>query len=178
MADVAIINKVDSAVPENVERVRKAIENNNPRAQILLADSELKAEKPEQIKGKKVLVVEDGPTLTHGGMEYGAGVIAARRFGAAQLVDPRPYLVGTLRETFEAYPGIGSILPAMGYGRQQMKDLEETINRTECDLVLSATPIDLTLLLSINKESIQIRYEYKDNSEPTLESIIKARIES
>ncbi|UCE34265.1 MAG: GTPase, partial [Deltaproteobacteria bacterium] len=176
LADVAVINKVDSAVPENVEKVRKAIEKNNPRAQIVLADSELSAENPDQIKGKRVLVVEDGPTLTHGEMEYGAGVIAARRFGAAQLVDPRPYLVGTLRQTFETYPRIGSVLPAMGYSRQQMSDLEETINGADCDLVLVATPIDLTRLLSINKPSIRIRYEYRDNSEPTLEAIIKERL--
>jgi predicted GTPase len=176
LADVAIINKVDSAVPENVEKVRKAIETNNPRARIVLADSELIAESPEQIKGKRVLVVEDGPTLTHGEMEYGAGVIAARRFGAAQLVDPRPYLAGTLKETFHIYPRIGSLLPAMGYSHQQMRDLGETINRAESDLVLVATPIDLTRLLSINKPSIRIRYEYRDNSEPTLETIIKERL--
>ena len=173
LADVAVINKVDSAVPENVEKVRKAIERNNPRAQIVLADSELSAENPEQIRGKRVLVVEDGPTLTHGEMEYGAGVIAARRFGAAQLVDPQPYLTGTLKEIFKDYPCIGSLLPAMGYSPQQMKDLEGTINSAECDLVLVATPIDLTRLLSINKPSIRIRYEYRDNSEPTLEAIIK-----
>jgi len=176
MADIAIINKVDSAVPENVEKVRKAIEKNNPRAQIILADSELIVENPEQIKGKRVLVVEDGPTLTHGEMPYGAGVIAARRFGASQLVDPRPHLVGTIKETFQAYPHIGSLLPAMGYGREQMKDLEETINKTDCDIVLSATPIDLTRLLNINKPSLQIRYEYKDNSHPTLEEAIKERL--
>jgi len=176
LADVAIINKVDSAVPENVEKVRKAIEKNNPRAQIILANSELTAESPERIRGKHVLVIEDGPTLTHGGMEYGAGFIAAQRFGAAGLIDPRPYLVGTLKETFQTYPAIGSVLPAMGYGRQQMQDLQETINKTECDLVLSATPIDVMRLLSINKPSIQISYEYQDNSEPTLETVIKDRL--
>jgi len=176
LADVAVINKVDSAVAENVEKVRQAIEKNNPRARIVLADSELKAENPEQIRGKRVLVIEDGPTLTHGEMEYGAGVIAARRFGAAQLIDPRPYLVGTLKETFQSYPAIGPVLPAMGYGRRQMEDLQETINRTQCDLVLSATPIDVTRLLSINKPIIQITYEYRDNSEPTLEAIIRERL--
>lgn len=177
LADVAVINKVDSAVPENVEKVRKAIEKNNPKAQIVLADSELSAENPERIKGKWVLVVEDGPTLTHGEMEYGAGVIAARRFGAAQLVDPRPYLVGTLKQTFKDYPYIGSLLPAMGYSPQQMNDLAETINSAECDLVLVATPIDLTRLLSINKPSIRIRYEYRDNSKPTLQAIIEELLE-
>jgi predicted GTPase len=176
MADVAVINKVDSAVPENVEKVRRAIEANNPKAQIVLADSELTAENDLQIKGKKVLVVEDGPTLTHGEMAYGAGVIAARRFGAAELVDPRPFLAGSLRETFQAYPGIGTVLPAMGYGRRQMKDLEETINGAQCDLVLVATPVDLTRMMHLNKPSVRIRYGYKDNSTPTLADIIRERL--
>ena len=169
MADIAVINKVDSAAPENVEKVRKAIERNNSRAKIVLADSELFGEGVERIKGKNVLVIEDGPTLTHGEMTYGAGVIAARRNGVAQLVDPRPYLVGSLKLTFKQYPQIGSLLPAMGYGRQQMKDLEETINTVPCDIVVIATPVDLTRLLSINKPSILIRYRYKNNSTPTLE---------
>ncbi len=170
MADIAVINKVDSAAPENVEKVRKAIERNNSRAKIVLADSELFGEGVERIKGKNVLVIEDGPTLTHGEMTYGAGVIAARRHGVAQLVDPRPYLVGSLKLTFKQYPQIGSLLPAMGYGRQQMKDLEETINTVPCDIVVIATPVDLTRLLSINKPSILIRYRYKNNSTPTLEA--------
>ena len=178
LADVAVINKIDSAVPENVERVRKTIQAHNPRAQIVLADSELTADNAEQIRGKRVLVVEDGPTLTHGEMPYGAGVIAARRFGAAQLVDPRPYLRGTLKETFQSYPGIGSLLPAMGYGHQQMQDLQDTINATDCDLVLVATPVDLIRLIAIDKPCVRISYAYKDNSEPTLESIINARFGS
>jgi predicted GTPase len=169
MADIAIINKVDSAESVNVEKVRKAIEKNNSRAKIVLADSELLGEGLERIKGKNVLVIEDGPTLTHGEMTYGAGVIAARRFGVAQLVDPRPYLAGSLKDTFKQYSQIGSLLPAMGYGRQQMKDLEETINNVPCDIVVIATPVDLTRLLSINKPSILIRYRYKNNGEPTLE---------
>ncbi len=170
MADIAVINKVDSAAPENVEKVRKAIERNNSRAKIVLADSELFGEGVERIKGKNVLVIEDGPTLTHGEMTYGAGVIAARRHGVEQLVDPRPYLVGSLKVAFKQYPQIGSLLPAMGYGRQQMKDLEETINTVPCDIVVIATPVDLTRLLSINKPSILIRYRYKNNSTPTLEA--------
>lgn len=169
LADIAIINKVDSAVPENVDKVRMAIEQNNPRAKIILADSELTGDGLGRIKGKKVLVIEDGPTLTHGEMTYGAGVIAARRFEAAQLVDPRPYLVGSLKETFRRYPQIGSLLPAMGYGKQQMKDLEETINTVPCDLVLIATPVDLKRILSMNKPGILIRYRYKDHGTPTLE---------
>jgi len=172
LADVAVINKVDSAVPEDVEKVRRAIRKHNPRAKIVLADSELSADDPEQIRGKRVVVIEDGPTLTHGEMQYGGGVIAARRFGAAQLVDPRPYLVGSLRDTFEKYPKIGSLLPAIGYSKRQIEDLQETINRADCDLVLIATPIDLTRVLSINKPSVRIRYEYRDNSKPTLEDIL------
>jgi len=163
-------------VPENVERVRRAIEHHNPRAAIVLADSELTADNTDPIKGKKVLVIEDGPTLTHGEMAYGAGVIAARRFGAAALVDPRPYLTGSLQQTFQKYPGIGTVLPAMGYGKRQMKDLQDTINQTRCDLVLTATPVDLTRLIHINKPSIRIRYSYKDNSAPTLEEMIRDRL--
>ncbi len=173
MADIAIINKVDSASIENVEKVKKTIKTHNPSARIILADSKVIAEDPDSIRGKRVLVVEDGPTLTHGEMSYGAGVIAAKRFGAAQIVDPRPYLASTIKETFEKYPNIGALLPAMGYSPRQIKDLETTINNTECDLVLSATPIDLLKLLSIEKPTMRIRYEYKDNSKPTLEDLLK-----
>jgi len=176
MADVAIINKVDSAAPEDVENVRKTIEENNPRAAIILADSEIIADDPDQIKNKRVLVVEDGPSLTHGEMEYGAGVIAARRFGASELVDPRPYLAGTLREVFETYTSIGSLLPAMGYSRQQVGDLETTINNTDCDLVLVATPANLSQLITVNKPTLRIRYEYKDHGEPNLESFLRERL--
>ena len=173
MADIAIINKVDSASIENVEKVKKTIKTHNPSARIILADSKVIAEDEDAIRGKRVLVVEDGPTLTHGEMSYGAGVIAARRFGAAEIVDPRPYLSSTIKETFEKYPNIGALLPAMGYSPRQIKDLETTINNTECDLVLLATPIDLLKLLSIEKPTMRIRYEYKDNSKPTLEDVIK-----
>jgi predicted GTPase len=173
MADVAVINKVDSATPENVASVRKAVETHNPKAHVVLADSELLVDDPDVIKAKRVLVVEDGPTLTHGNMAYGAGVIAARRFGAADLVDPRPFLQGTLKVTFETYPGIGQLLPAMGYGEQQMKDLEATINATPCDLVLVATPVDLSRLLTIEHPHARVRYEYKDHGTPTLEDIIR-----
>ncbi len=176
MADIAIINKVDSAKETDIETVRQNIKAANPKAEILLADSELIIEDEALIKGKRVLVVEDGPTLTHGEMAYGAGVIAAQRFGAASLVDPRPYLVGTLMETFETYPEIGTLLPAMGYSPQQVKDLEETINKCDCDLVLAATPIDLLKLVKIDKPTLRIRYEYKDNSEPTLETLIRNRL--
>ena len=176
MADIAVINKVDSASPENIEKVRKTIISHNPKAMIVLADSELIADDPGRIKDQRVLVIEDGPTLTHGEMTYGAGVIAARRFGAAELVDPRPYLVGTLKETFSKYPDIGSLLPAMGYSRKQIKDLEETINATDCDLVISATPVDLMQLVSINKPTIRIQYEYKDHGQPALADVIKEKL--
>lgn len=176
LADIAIINKVDSAPVENVEKVRRTIEANNPEATIVLANSELLAENPERIKGKRVLVVEDGPTLTHGEMQYGAGVIAARRFGAASLADPRPYLAGTLKETFEKYPNIGTLLPAMGYSSQQIKDLETTINDCPCDMVVLATPVDLLHLMTIDKPTIRIRYEYRDNSRPALEELLLERL--
>ncbi|MBI9081205.1 MAG: GTPase [Pseudodesulfovibrio sp.] len=175
MCDVALINKVDSAPPEGVEQVRRNIRTHNPGAIIIKADSEVSADRPELIKGKRVLVVEDGPTLTHGEMEYGAGVIAAERFGALEMVDPRPFLVGTLKETFRKYPNIGTLLPAMGYSDEQIRDLEATINGADCDVVLSATPIDIAGLLKLEKPLVRIRYEYRDNSTPTLEDVIRER---
>lgn len=178
MADVAVINKVDSAEPEKVEQVRKTIQAHNPSATIILADSAVSVDDPERIKGKRVLVVEDGPTLTHGEMTYGAGVIAARRFGAASLADPRPYLKGTLVETFNTYPHIGTLLPAMGYSSLQIKDLEDTINDCPCDLVLSATPIDLTAVVTVDKPVVRVRYEYSDNSKPGLEDVIREKLGS
>ncbi|WP_419661487.1 hypothetical protein Dvar_19200 [Desulfosarcina variabilis str. Montpellier] len=176
MADVAVINKVDSAQPEKVEQVRKTIEANNPGAAIILADSAVSVNEPDQVKGKRVLVVEDGPTLTHGEMSYGAGVIAARRFGAASLANPRPYLKGTLVKTFQSYPHIGTLLPAMGYSSGQIRDLEDTINDCPCDLVLSATPIDLTAVVKVNKPVVRVRYSYQDNSSPTLEDVIRNKL--
>ena len=176
LADIALINKVDSALPENVEKVKDTIRRHNPGASIVLAESAVIADDPDRINGKRVLVVEDGPTLTHGEMKYGAGVIAAKRFGAAELVDPRPYLVGTLRETFEKYPDIGSVLPAMGYSSQQIRDMEDTINRTECDLVLAATPIDLSQLINIEKPLQRIRYEYRDHGRPLLEEVLLEKL--
>ncbi len=172
MADIAVINKVDSAEPEKVAQVRQTIAQHNPDAHIILADSAILVGDPKQIEGRRVLVVEDGPTLTHGEMAYGAGTIAARRFKADTLVDPRPYLAGTLHDTFAAYPDIGALLPAMGYSRRQVQDMETTINNADCDLVLFATPIDLTRLIKINKPTLRVRYEYSDNGEPTLESLL------
>ena len=176
MADVAIINKVDSASPDNVEKIRRTIEANNPRASIILADSEIFVDHPALIKDKRVLVIEDGPSLTHGEMSYGAGVIAARRFGAAELVDPRPYLAGTLKQVFQTYPSIGSLLPAIGYSSRQIGDLESTINNTDCDLVLVATPADLCHLLKVNKPTLRVRYAYKDHGDPNLESTLRERL--
>ena len=168
LADIAVINKVDSADPKDVETLKQTITKHNPNARIILADSAVTAENGESMQGKRVLVVEDGPTLTHGNMTFGAGVIAAQRYGAAEMVDPRPYLVGSLRKTFETYPNIGKVLPAMGYGEQQVKDLEATINACECDRVVSATPIDLTRLVKLEKPILRVRYDYRDNGEPTL----------
>ncbi len=173
MADIAVINKVDSADPKDVETLRQTIAQHNPGARIVLADSEVKVENGRSIKGRRVLVVEDGPTLTHGNMTFGAGVIAARQYEAGQIVDPRPYLQGTLKETFRTYPGIGQVLPAMGYGQKQIKDLEATINACECDLVVSATPIDLNRVVTIEKSILRVRYDYRDNSRPTLGELVK-----
>jgi predicted GTPase len=176
MADVAIINKVDTALWVNVEKVRKNIEKSNPKATITLAESPIIVDNPERIRGRRVLVVEDGPTLTHGGMPFGAAAIAAREFGASEIVDPQPFAVGSIKETFEAYPKIGSQLPSMGYTEQQILDLEATINAADCDLVVFSTPADLSYLLNINKPALRIRYEYKDHTPPYLEDIIVERL--
>ena len=172
MADIAIINKVDSAEPANVEIVRKNIQTHAPNADIVLAKSDVLVENKDDISGKRVLIVEDGPTLTHGNMTYGAGTIAAKLYGAGEIVEPVKYAVGTIKKTYEKYPNIQSILPAMGYSKSQIKDLEQTVNNADCDLVLFATPIDLPKLLNINKPTLRVRYEYKDHSEPSLETIL------
>ena len=172
MADIAVINKVDSAATDKVNLVRKNIETYAPNADIVLAESAVLVEDAGQIRGKRVLVVEDGPTLTHGGMPFGAGTLAAKRNKAANMIDPRPYITGTIKETFKTYPKIGAVLPAMGYGKQQMRDLESTINNADCDLVLFATPIDLPKLLSINKPMLRVRYEYRDHGSPTLKKAL------
>jgi len=172
LADIAVINKVDSADPKDVETLKQTIARHNPNARIILADSVVTAENGESMQGKRVLVVEDGPTLTHGNMKFGAGVIAAQQYGAADMVDPRPYLVGSLKKTFETYPEIGCVLPAMGYGEQQVKDLEATIDACDCDMVVAATPIDLTRLVKINKPVLRVRYDYRNNSEPSLGELV------
>jgi len=176
MADVAIINKVDTAPPENVEQVRRNIMKSNPRATIILAESRIIVDRPDRIRGRRVLLVEDGPTLTHGGMPFGAAAIAARDYGASGIVDPRPFAVGTIRDTFESYPEMGSQLPSMGYTERQIRDLEATINATDCDLVVFSTPADLTGLLKINKPALRVRYEYKDHSPPNLEEVVAERL--
>ncbi|MGZ8754866.1 MAG: cyclic 2,3-diphosphoglycerate synthase, partial [Acidimicrobiia bacterium] len=159
MADVVVINKVDSADPEGVATVRTNVAAANPEAVIVEAASRVRIDDAEVVRGKRVLVVEDGPTLTHGGMKIGAGVVAALRNGAAELVDPRPYLVGRLRETFEIYPDIGTVLPAMGYGDDQLGDLEATINATDCDSVVIGTPIDLSRIVDIKKPNTRVFYD-------------------
>jgi predicted GTPase len=173
MADVIVINKIDSADADGVAEVRENIAMYNPNATVIEAASPIEADKPELIKGKKVLVVEDGPTLTHGEMTYGAGVVAAQKYGAAELVDPRPFTVKSISATYEKYPGIGMLLPAMGYGDKQVKDLETTINRTKCDLVIVATPIDLTRVLNIKKPSVRIFYNLQEIGTPNLEMVMK-----
>jgi predicted GTPase len=175
-ADVIVINKVDTADYGNVLKVRNNISYNNPTATIIEAASPIYVEHPQQISGQRVLVVEDGPTLTHGGMKYGAGTLAAQRYGAKEIVDPRPWLVGTLTTTFEKYPDIGHLLPAIGYGRDQMNDLQSTINSADCDLVIIGTPIDLTRIIKINKPTVRVTYELQEIGYPTLESTLKTFI--
>lgn len=171
-ADVVVINKIDTAGPEGIGQVRDNVAALNPQAIVVDAASPIFVERPEGIRGKRVLVIEDGPTLTHGEMAYGAGVVAAHKFGAAELVDPRPYAVRSIADTFEKYEHLEMILPAMGYGDEQIRDLEETIDRAECDLVLSATPIDLRRVLKVNKPMDRVRYELQVIGQPTLRDIL------
>jgi len=175
MADVAVINKIDSADEANILTVINNIRSVNPNAEIIEGASPLIVDKPEIIKGKRVLVVEDGPTLTHGGMKYGAGTVAAQKLGATEIVDPRPFTVKSITATYEKYPNIGILLPAMGYGEQQMKDLEETINKVDCDAVVIGTPIDLGRILKINKPSTRVMYELQEIGSVTLESVLKEK---
>lgn len=171
-ADVVVINKIDSANGDDIEQVINSARKLNPEATIIEGASPLFVEDPEMIKGKKVLVVEDGPTLTHGEMKYGAGVVAAKKYGAAELVDPRPYTVASITETYEKYTGIGVLLPAMGYGEQQIKDLETTINNTPCDAVVIGTPIDLRKLIKIDKPSTRVTYELQEIGAVTLKDVL------
>ena len=172
MADVIVINKIDTADNEDIRAVRESVFEVNPNATIVEAASPIFIDDYQLIRGKRVLAVEDGPTLTHGEMTYGAAVVAAEKFGALELVDPRPYTVGTITETYEKYPEIGSLLPAMGYDDQQIKDLEKTINQTECDVVIIGTPIDLRKLVNINKTAVRVTYELQEIGKPDLKETL------
>ncbi|MGC9336089.1 MAG: cyclic 2,3-diphosphoglycerate synthase [Anaerolineae bacterium] len=175
-ADVVVINKVDTADLSDIAQVRENVREVNPGAVIVEAASPIFVEDPGAIQGKRVLVIEDGPTLTHGEMAYGAGVVAARRYGAAAIVDPRPYAVGSIAETFEKYPTTGAVLPAMGYGEDQIRDLEETVNATPCDLVIIGTPIDLRRIIDIKYPADRVRYELQVIGQPTLAQILRNRL--
>ncbi len=172
MADVVIINKIDSASPERVQLVRENIASVNPKALVIEACSPISVDRPELIKGRRCLCVEDGPTLTHGMMKFGAGVVAARRFGASALVDPRPFVTGKIAETFATYPDIGTLLPAMGYGEEQVRDLELSIEKTECDTVVIATPIDLGRIITIRKPCVRVSYDLQEIGRPDLDDVL------
>jgi predicted GTPase len=172
LADAVVINKIDSADAEYVAEVRGNIRTYNPNAVVIDAASPVVVDRPELIRGKRVLVVEDGPTLTHGEMAYGAGVIAVEKFGAAELVDPRPFTVKSITATYDKYPEIGTLLPAMGYGDEQVKDLETTINRADCDLVVIATPIDLSRLIKIKKPTVRVTYSLQEIGQPDLNTVL------
>ncbi len=172
IADAIVINKMDSASPEGIQIVRNSINKVNPGAIVIDGASPIKVDNPELIKGKRVLVVEDGPTLTHGEMKIGAGVVAAQKFGACKMVDPRPFTVGKLSETFRIYPNIGTILPAMGYSDEQLKDLETTINNTDCDSVIIGTPIDLNRIIKITKPNTRVYYDLQEIGFPTLDGVL------
>jgi predicted GTPase len=168
MADALVINKIAT-----VNAVRESIFNTNPEAVVIEAASPIFVDDYHLIRGKRVLAVEDGPTLTHGEMAYGAAIVAAEKFGAAEIVDPRPFTVGTIAETFEKYPDIGTLLPAMGYGESQIRDLETTINNTDCDVVVIGTPIDLRKLVKLNKPAVRVTYELQEIGKPDLSDVLK-----
>jgi predicted GTPase len=172
LADVAVINKIDSADAAGIQTVRRNIAAINPGATVIDAASTLDVDDPAVIKGKRVLAIEDGPTLTHGEMKIGAAVVAAQKFGAAGFVDPRPFTVGKLKDTFKTYPNIGVLLPAMGYGKQQLKDLEATINRTDCDSVVIGTPIDLSRIIKINKPFTRVYYNLQEIGRPNFDEVL------
>jgi predicted GTPase len=172
LADVVVINKIDTSNPTAIQEVRESIDKVNPKAIVIDGASPIRVDDQKLIRGKRVLVVEDGPTLTHGEMKIGAGIVAAHKFGAAQLVDPRPYTVGRLSETFRIYPGIGTLLPAMGYGPEQLKDLQTTINNTDCDSVVIATPIDLNRIIRIDKPTTRVYYDLQEIGDPNLSQVL------
>jgi predicted GTPase len=172
-----VINKVDTADPMSVEIVKRNVKETNPEAIIIEATSPIMINRPELVRNKRVLVVEDGPSLTHGGMPYGAGTLAAKSFGAKEIVDPRPYAVGSIAETYKKYPHLRAVLPALGYSTYQMKDLEVTINSTPCDVVILGTPTDIGRFLKLNKPSTQVRYELQEKGSPNLEEILSQTFE-
>jgi predicted GTPase len=173
IADIVIINKVDTADPQKVQQVKENVKTVNPRATVLEAASPVTADKPELIKGKRVLVIEDGPTLTHGSMPYGAGTIMAKNAGAKEIVDPRPYAVGSIKEAYKKYTHLGALLPALGYGEKQVAELKETIDRVPCDVVVIGTPIDLRRIMTINKPTVRVNYELKVLGSVSLEQILE-----
>ena len=172
-AKVIVINKMDTAKKDQVEIVLANIKNLNPKAVIIRANSKITVEDGGAIAGKRVLVIEDGPTLTHGGMKFGAGIVAAQKYGAAEIIDPRPFAVGSIKKTFEKYSHLDRVLPAMGYGEKQTKELDETIDRIDCDLVVSATPIDLKRVITPNKKMLRVGYELEEIGSPTLKDVLK-----
>jgi predicted GTPase len=178
ISDVVVLNKIDTASPENINKVRENIQKLNPKAIVIDGASPIRVDDEKIIRGKRVLVIEDGPTLTHGEMKIGAGIVAAQKYGAAELVDPRPYVVGKLAETFRLYPNIGQLLPAMGYGVQQVKDLEATINKVVCDSVIIATPIDLNRLIKIKKPNTRVYYDLQEIGKPDLTDILNDFLKS
>jgi len=176
LAHIAIISKEEFADAENIVKVKENLKSRNPNASIIDATLKISVENPDKIEGRRVLAVEDGPTVTHGGMAYGAGTLAARKYGASIIVDPKPYAVGSIKETFNKYPDIDNLLPAMGYSREQIIELEETINQTECDTVITGTPIDLAKIISINKPIVRANYELQEISKPDLRELITYHI--
>jgi len=178
MADVVVINKIDTANLDKINLLRENIHILAPNAVVVDAASPLTVDHPEFIRGKRVLVVEDGPTLTHGEMRYGAGVVAAQKFGAKEIINPRPYAVGTIKDTYTKYPEIGTLLPAMGYGKKQIQELEDTINAVDCDIVIIGTPIDLSRIIKINKKSIRVKYDLQEIGRPNLDEILSQKIKN
>jgi len=176
MADVVVMNKIDTADLDKINQLRENIYQLAPEAILIEAASPLTIDHPELIRDKRVLVVEDGPTLTHGEMKYGAGVVAAQKYGAKEIIDPRPYAIGTIKDTFAKYPGIGTLLPAMGYGEKQTQELEDTINAVDCDIVIIGTPIDLSRVIKISRKSIRVKYELQEIGKPNLEEILDQKI--
>jgi predicted GTPase len=171
LADIVLINKIDTADPKSVEAVKINIKETNPEAVIIEAASPITVDKLELIRGRRVLIIEDGPTLTHGGMSYGAGTIAAKKLGA-EIVNPRPYAIGSIKKAYKQYPHLGKVLPALGYKPDQLRDLEKTINSTPCDAVILGTPANIEILLKLNKPTVQAKYELKEIGSPNLEEIL------